>query len=168
MIWYKKNILNIIKGEPIKALGIIVGVLAILISICSIADNFMYYDANDPKFTGWQVPLVQISYIVICLIYLLLLYKRYYTVICILFVAEIIFMRSQFINKLPDFQLIQDKSICDDLNYCNINAMENISLSKCLEEDAVWNVDDNACLFYFDKESCNKLKGNWVYPKICE
>lgn len=162
-----KNVKNKLK-QTTKYIAYILGVFAlIMIPLGNSIDYLLYYDTNDIRFSSWQIPLTFLIYLVLWLALFLCLFKKYY-IRAIILASFTLFLFPETLYTLPDYKLIRNIDICDDIEYCVEGTRDWVTQEDCETKNKAWNIDDIACQYRFDLKDCYRLKGNWQYPTACD
>lgn len=70
--------------------------------------------------------------------------------------------------KLTDEELAALENCKNQSNECFDLIYNKMYPQKCLENNGVYNLDQETCDYDFELKDCYKLEGNWQYPKACE
>ena len=153
----------------IKYTAYIIGVFALIIKPLDIINYYSLYSGLiGIYFSPWQFYMILAVQIIIWSALLYCLYKKRYIIVILLALFELFFISDILYKVSPLYKIVIDEDICADANYCVEGSRDGISEENCLENNGAWNIDDNACQYYFDLKNCFKLEGLWLYPNVCD
>ena len=90
--------------------------------------------------------------------------KFWFKIICIL----VFFVLIHLFYTIPGMQKVADIDTCIDINYCKEYVNNTVSYEDCKERKGAWNIDDKACDYSFDLNTCQpRFQANWELPKVC-